>query len=384
MRRLCVRILPFLACALFLPSCDDGTDPDPDPAVPASIGIVTGDDQIGEIGEELPVALTVRVTDEDGAPIAGQLVHFVVTEGGGSVVSGAHLTGHDGTASDRWVLGTVTGDSQRVVARAIDDQGEGALSAEFTALVHVTVPAPVLWLKADELEAVNGAGLSTWPDAGPEGHDAVQPNAEHRPTFVASGINGLGSVRFTENCGINAPLTSCSYQYLTIPGMGDEFDEGEATLFVVAAVSDLAYAIYATGESQAPQDCGATFCDGYWRFQGNPEFWGNGDGFVGTFHRSRIDQWPLNTPSTGTHLFVLRSGSLYEFLIDGVGPTPASADFATGDAHSIGAADLPSDGSTQAQRFFNGMVGEVLVFDVALDNAQMAVVAADLAEKWGL
>ncbi|HYR11950.1 MAG TPA: Ig-like domain-containing protein [Longimicrobium sp.] len=109
-----------LAAAVLLASaaCDDPSGPGAGP--PAQLAVVSGDDQRGPVGQDLPQPLVVRVTDARGRPVEGQMVSFRVVSGGGAVYAGSSLTNRDGLAQERWTLGTVAADSQRVEARAVD------------------------------------------------------------------------------------------------------------------------------------------------------------------------------------------------------------------------------------------------------------------------
>jgi len=83
---------------------------------PAAAFVVAGDAQAGSVGQQLPVAVVVKVEDQSGRAVRHESITFRVTEGGGSVSHGAAVTDADGTASTRWTLGTVAGASQRLVA----------------------------------------------------------------------------------------------------------------------------------------------------------------------------------------------------------------------------------------------------------------------------
>ena len=135
-----IRSLQTLTALLLLASCEDGTAPE-GPGVPAALVVVSGNEQADTVGHELPEPLVVRVDDAAGNPIAGQLVNFVVTAGGGSVFAGAALTNDDGVARERWTLGTSTADSQRVEARAVDPEtGEKLVFAAFEARALADTP----------------------------------------------------------------------------------------------------------------------------------------------------------------------------------------------------------------------------------------------------
>lgn len=101
---------------------------------PARMQVTGGDTQTGVAGTELPQPLTVRVVDSAGAVIAGQVVNFRVVSGNGTVFAGASITDAQGRAAERWTVGTVAGESQRVEARAVNPAtGAAIVFASFTA-----------------------------------------------------------------------------------------------------------------------------------------------------------------------------------------------------------------------------------------------------------
>jgi hypothetical protein len=85
------------------------------------LDIVSGQDQTGVPGTQLPNPLVVRVLDASGIPVKGQLVNFRVTEGGGSVFAGAALTSTNGLAQEWWTLGPAAG-LNTVEVRAVDSE----------------------------------------------------------------------------------------------------------------------------------------------------------------------------------------------------------------------------------------------------------------------
>jgi alpha-tubulin suppressor-like RCC1 family protein len=120
-----------LVLALMLAACDSSSGPS---ALAANMQIVAGNAQSGEVGQELPDPLVVRVTDDNDQPVKGQLVNFRVTDGGGSVFAGSALTNQDGEARERWTLGEEPGVPQTVEARAVDQStGDPLVFATFTA-----------------------------------------------------------------------------------------------------------------------------------------------------------------------------------------------------------------------------------------------------------
>ena len=87
-----------------------------DLALPSSSGegvdlsIFSGNDQTGTVGQELPEPLVVSV-ESGGAPVEGHQVAFVVAAdpAAGRLEPDTAVTGPDGRAVARWVLGTEPG-----------------------------------------------------------------------------------------------------------------------------------------------------------------------------------------------------------------------------------------------------------------------------------
>lgn len=101
----------------------------------AALSVMSGDAQEGVVGQPLTAPLVVRAVDADGRPVAGQLVNFRVTAGGGSVFAGSAITNAAGVAQERWTLGPTAADTQRVEARAIDPEtGAAIVFAQFKAV----------------------------------------------------------------------------------------------------------------------------------------------------------------------------------------------------------------------------------------------------------
>ncbi|HEV2671992.1 MAG TPA: Ig-like domain-containing protein, partial [Gemmatimonadales bacterium] len=99
--------------------------------------IESGDAQVDTVGQTLPVALAVRVTDEFNNPVVGVPIGWTVTDGGGTVNPPSSTTNASGIATTSWTLGTVmtpTDSTQLVQAT-----GTG-FPLTFTAF---TVPGPV-------------------------------------------------------------------------------------------------------------------------------------------------------------------------------------------------------------------------------------------------
>ncbi len=76
---------------------------------PANLVMVSGNGQTGAAGQQLPGALTVKVTDANGNPVSGVSVTFSVTAGGGTISAASATTDSQGLASTRLTLGASAG-----------------------------------------------------------------------------------------------------------------------------------------------------------------------------------------------------------------------------------------------------------------------------------
>ena len=153
------RVILLFAFAIQLNSCgNESTGPTLIP-VPASLSVVSGENQSGTVGSELPAPVVVRVLDSAGAPIAGQIVNFRVTSGGGTVFGGAAITNADGKAQERWTVGTTAG-GQTLEARAVDaTSGAALLFATFHASAVAGAPATVAVASGAVQGGVAGSAL---------------------------------------------------------------------------------------------------------------------------------------------------------------------------------------------------------------------------------
>src|SRR5688572_1675258 len=155
-----IRCLVAVVILLTCTACDSPSDaPAARPA--ARLVIVSGDAQVLTVGEGLPALLVVRVEDADGVPVLDQLVNFRVVAGRGTIHVGASLSDEHGLARDRWTLGTVAGDTQRVEARVIDrNTGQPLLFASFTAMGKAAAPEKIVLIGSPDRVGFAGTALA--------------------------------------------------------------------------------------------------------------------------------------------------------------------------------------------------------------------------------
>ena len=83
---------------------------------PASLDLVAGGEQEGEVAQPLPLPVTFRVTDPGGSAIVGAEVHLSVVQGGGSVPAPTVTVGTGGLTATAWTLGTNAAQPQELTA----------------------------------------------------------------------------------------------------------------------------------------------------------------------------------------------------------------------------------------------------------------------------
>lgn len=103
---------------------------------PAQLKVVNGLGQSAPVGSTLPIPVTVQVLSSSGQPMAGVIVTFAVTSGGGSVSAASRATASDGKASVTWTLGATIGTQQLTASVS------GLPAAVVTATAIQTVPSP--------------------------------------------------------------------------------------------------------------------------------------------------------------------------------------------------------------------------------------------------
>ena len=79
------------------------------PAQAQTISIASGNKQTGVVGTTLANSLVVKVKGRAGGPLAGVMITFAVTAGGGTVSPLSAVTNSSGTASTNLTLGTIAG-----------------------------------------------------------------------------------------------------------------------------------------------------------------------------------------------------------------------------------------------------------------------------------
>lgn len=125
-----------LACTSFLAACSKSVD-GPGPT-PTAIAVDGGNNQTVTVAQQLPVALTVVVTDASNKPVPNRRVDWDISAGSGTLAPSSSMTNANGIATSTWTAGPVAG-TARVTA-----QISGLNPAIFTATVVAGAAASVV------------------------------------------------------------------------------------------------------------------------------------------------------------------------------------------------------------------------------------------------
>jgi len=77
------------------------------------------------------------------------------------------------------------------------------------------LPNLQLWLDATRIAQADSTSVATWSDQSGNGYDATQGGSAARPTFIASGLNGLPVVRFDgTDDRLSIPSSTATFKFL--------------------------------------------------------------------------------------------------------------------------------------------------------------------------
>lgn len=228
------------------------------------------------------------------------------------------------------------------------------------------------WLKADDTSKVvtqstddglnvdggapvDGHFIYTWSDSG-GGAIEFGPNNGNSPTWVASGINGLASVKFDPS-GHNEFLSTTQFSAL---GLTD------VEVFIVTKST-------AAGGTHGLWDFG-TSADAEW-------YPIDAAGGVYEAFAASVRVGPVARPDLSlAHVYNVRAaaGGAYDVGWDGTVTSSTSGNTVGFPATCRLGLALTGGGSP-----YDGMIGEMLVFDHVLSSGDRTAVLAYLQAKWG-
>jgi len=234
-----------------------------------------------------------------------------------------------------------------------------------------------LWLAPESIPSTTDA-IATWPDSSGNGHDAVQGDSAHQPHLASNAVNGLA-----------VPFFDGTSSYLTVPYFPLFSNESSGATIVVVFVSSDPASDQRFVFVQEQTLCVNNFEIGYHTGdQDRPNFGLHAGCGMADVTSANIDnQWhvytvrvlPEGTPPANVEIFI--DGVKQATEMDSGGfPGPGSYGTDANDVQ-IGARD--DNGSMVLDGFLNGYLGELMVFDKALDDTQRSAVEVHLKAKFG-
>jgi uncharacterized protein (TIGR02145 family) len=118
--------------------------------MPEELIMISGNNQTGEAGQELPESIRVQVVDNFGYTYKNIPVHFEITEGGGVISEEDVMTDVDGYAETTWTLGPEAG-SNKLLAKVLKADGShiNGSPVEFSATATGFSNLPIAEFGAD-------------------------------------------------------------------------------------------------------------------------------------------------------------------------------------------------------------------------------------------
>ncbi len=179
---------------------------------PSSIEKVSGDDQTGVVGTDLPESLVVLVKDQLGNPLPGATATFTVIQGDGKVNGENSVevqTGVDGKASVALTLGTTAGTDNNIVQVSVEGVEQ---TLTFTASAQPGPAATVTVTASPDSLRADGSSTSTVTATVKDIYGNLIPT-ETVTVEISQGSGSLGNV--TNN---NDGTYTATYTASTTPG----------------------------------------------------------------------------------------------------------------------------------------------------------------------
>jgi hypothetical protein len=210
--------------------------------------------------------------------------------------------------------------------------------------------ATAVWLDAADASTIvlNGSNVSQWTDKSGNGAHATQATAANQPAYEATGLNGLPVLTFPG--GDFMTFSSAIANYRSVAIVYSQTDTRNYSTFLGSLVGSNSAAFH--GDDGSPQH---VF---------HPSF---------TAPETRNGINRHNGTSIGDGTTTLRPA------------TPVfSLHIPTAEQPSRGLTNLGSDRASAAGRSITGIIAEVIIDNVAWDQATYETVEGYLAWKWGL
>jgi PKD domain/Bacterial Ig-like domain (group 1) len=357
-----------------------------------TIAISAGNGQSASAGTSPTTAPQVRITDASGGGLPGASVTFQVTGGGGRVSGGTALTvtsdaaGYASVPAGQWILDAGTNtltawySGSAGVGSSVVLTATGTLPTGLALRLDASDTTSLLQSSAcTGTIATNTQSVGCWLDRSGTGAHASQPISTDRPVVNATGIGGRRTIGFTLSRENWLGVTNATIRNL----------RGTASsLFTVAT----------TGSTENNVD-NASSALAVWQgwhngltVYGNPstyllihERWARADGGASVFPDACCVVPGVPFVASALTTFTSATNFTASAFVNGTGGAASS----TSDPTPGGASDFHiGQGNVAPQTSYryrlDGRIGEVILFNRALTNAERLQVERYLGWKWGV
>jgi hypothetical protein len=230
----------------------------------------------------------------------------------------------------------------------------------------VTDHSPGLWLRADDLNAQDGAQIAEWPAAITDLASASQTSSGMRPIYRASSINGRPALEF-DGSNDRLDLSANVFGTANLP----------LTMFAVLRTADTHGHVFGTGSSDS----------GFLSTFGNAMTINNGAPSV----KANADSFGLHLPSPAAAnnnqariISAVARGGANQLYVDceARGTSPVQLTSYGYIKSTIGSSDGMDRGFTQDP--FSGAIAELIVLPGALSYGERTAIEQYLADKYGI
>jgi len=239
-------------------------------------------------------------------------------------------------------------------------------------LIDINKFTPVLWIDFSDSSTVttSGSDITQVNDKSSSGYKYVQGTSANRPTLESAVQNGLDVARFN---GTTDRLTIGSTDLFRNIGGGTIYivrkwaasPTAARTIFQINNNASLARATTYGGVSSNKSGVGGRRLDA--------------NSFSGINSTNNVSTTDFKV---ATAVFDYTNSNLYFYVnkvLEG-----STTSFQTDGSTSNTASNGSAIGSTGSAQFFNGDIGEILVFHAAHDDTTRAIITRYLQLKWGI
>ena len=219
----------------------------------------------------------------------------------------------------------------------------------------------ILWLRSSDIGQSNNSNISTWADQSGNSNDITQPTSSYQPLYITNVLNSYPAVRFSTDDRLRK--TSFS-----------DFPTSAISVFMVNSNQDTDDGSFSYASSSNNNEFLVYNSNNIAIYRGNTNSTSSISSNDNNFHIINAN-WKGSNGAVS--LWKDGNNSYTSTLASGTSITSGGCLAIAGEQDAI-------DGSYDPSQFFDGDFTEVIVYNVALNDAEKIIVANYLAAKYNL